>query len=91
MVNSKNTSYKTACTDVVTNQTGCGVYTQLEDHSTVTATKTIVRTVVWNGISDPTRVIFSNTSATESISTYLVFVPDLVNKNISVIFMPEKV
>lgn len=90
MVDSGTTSHMTARSDCVSNQTGCGVDIQLADHSTVTATKTGIRTVVWQSHAGPTRVSLSNTLVAQSIKTILLSVPALVKKDIAVLFVPGK-
>lgn len=90
MLDSGTTSHMTPNKSTVKDLTDCSVQISLADASTVSAVTKGVRTVKWCTIDGPTTVNLSDTLILPEMSMSLLSVPALVNKNISVLFMPGK-
>lgn len=90
LLDSEKTSYMTLFKEKVTNQRKCKVDIALRNDSTVTASSTCTRVVKWNGAYITCTISLSNTLFSPELSMSLLSVPALVQKGVSVLFVPGK-
>lgn len=90
MLDSGTSSHMTPKSEGINVKKSCNVSILLADDSTVTATEKGTRSVKWKTENEPMQVNLSEIFIAPDMADSLLSVPELVKKNISVIFKPQR-